>query len=346
MGDLRGLPAANIVGTVLRGFPEHPDPGIKAVLLHAGVGLQRHVLRLQARIVLAHHLPENRVDPIQHRLLRAAIFGKGQLVQLPAPLHLLHDAQVCAPKTIYGLLGVAHDEQPSRRQGQRVPGLPSHRGVVGRGQVETDFGLQRVGVLELIDEDAGVATLKIAAGVIDEQQVASPHQQVVEGGRPVGLASVGVTHRETPEEVLHQRTQNGRPYSLLEQGAGLAELCADFGGTHAPVALGSDVARIVHFGAIGQSRRRGNRVTGSVGDCLNGYDCIRQLLKQRVGLVAALTRQRAQFCQRVPADGREVSGRQVVLVGDLMISPAQGGGQLLPVAQTDADAQQMAQDAL
>ena len=216
-GNLRGLPAADVVGPVVRRFSEHPYTGVQTVLLHTGVGLQWNVLRLQAGGVLAHHLPEHHVDPLQNGLLGAAVFRQSEFVQLTAPFHLLDDTQVGAAKAVDGLFGVAHDEQPARSQGQRVPGLPSRRCVAGGGQVEADFSLQRVGVLELVDEDMGVASLEVAAGVVVvPQQIPRPHQQVVESRRAVGLAGISVTYRKMLVEVLQQRVQDSRADGLPE----------------------------------------------------------------------------------------------------------------------------------
>ena len=57
------------------------------------------------------------------------------------------------------------------------------------GQEEGDLRLDRIGVLELVDEDVGEAALEVAAAVyIVSQEVARPDEQVVELGPPLAAA--------------------------------------------------------------------------------------------------------------------------------------------------------------
>ena len=214
-----GLPAADSIGAGLNRAAEHLHRA-EPILLDAGVGLQRDILRLYAGIRLHQTAArlvgirrrigaaKHGVDPIQHRLLRAAVFGDGQPFQLPAILDLLDDAQVGTAKAVDGLLVVADDEQLAGLQRQRMPvsaaGADGGVGVSGGGQVESDFGLQRVGVLELVNQEVGVLLLEMGAGGGRiTQQVARPDQQVVKSSHTVGLAPGGVVHGETLE-VIHQ----------------------------------------------------------------------------------------------------------------------------------------------
>ena len=98
------------------------------------------------------------------------------------------DRDVRAAEAVDALLGIADHEQLSRHE-RRVPPVRRQRLAAPfvRGQVERDLGLQRVRVLELVDEDALVARLsRVADGRIVAQQVARPRQQIVKRRRPGG----------------------------------------------------------------------------------------------------------------------------------------------------------------
>ena len=97
----------------------------------------------------------------------------------PAVLQVCADAaeqaRVGAPEAVDRLLRIADHEQLAGR-GRRL--APVALGGVGRGEQQEDLGLQRVGVLELVDEDALVEPLQIgararrgAAGRARQQQV-------------------------------------------------------------------------------------------------------------------------------------------------------------------------------
>ena len=78
--------------------------------------------------------------------------------QLPA--HIVVDLHVGAAEAVDGLLRVADDEELPRH---RTHGLPiALARVVGRQQ-QQKLGLQRIGVLELVHEDAGAPFLQLPA---------------------------------------------------------------------------------------------------------------------------------------------------------------------------------------
>ncbi len=92
--------------------------------------------------------------------------------------HVLVERNVGAAKSVNRLLGIADDEQLAR------PGLNLHPvrlgGIRGREQ-EQNFGLQRIGVLELIDENVRESILQFRAyRRIVANQVARDQQQIEE----------------------------------------------------------------------------------------------------------------------------------------------------------------------
>src|SRR5439155_12494109 len=101
-----------------------------------------------------HFATEGGVDePLNRR--HAAIAGHQLEHAATALLELLADAPVGADvstaEAINRLLGIADDEQLAADR----PCLPAlgHAGIVGREE-QQDFRLNRIGVLELVDEDA------------------------------------------------------------------------------------------------------------------------------------------------------------------------------------------------
>ena len=142
----------------------------------------------------------------------------------PAELlgHLPVDPDVGAPEAIDRLLGVS-DQEELAGPGRHL--APVTLIGIARRQQQQDLGLQRIGVLELVDEDARVALLRVAAdAVMVVDQVPRLQQQIdeVEAPRldlqPVvaldGIAQlhlqvrrqVGVRHlREALQHVHHLR---------------------------------------------------------------------------------------------------------------------------------------------
>ena len=104
---------------------------------------------------------------------------------------------------IHRLLWIADDEQATGTRRQRAPVAVS--GPL-RGDVHHDLRLQRVGVLELIDEHARKALLEIAANLgLVAQEVARPDQEVV----VVGLAPRPSLVLVRAHELLDQRQDTG-----------------------------------------------------------------------------------------------------------------------------------------
>ena len=80
------------------------------------------------------------------------------------------------------MLGVAGQYEPARSGS----GLSPVAGIRLSGQQQGDLGLQRVGVLELVDQDRAVAGAQAAASFLgSDQQIAGFEQQIVIGQHPV-----------------------------------------------------------------------------------------------------------------------------------------------------------------
>ncbi len=143
--------------------------------------LERDVARLRAGGVAGHGRLERRVDGALDGG-RAAI-APGQVEQRGAPrdeplLDGFVERHVGATEAVDGLLGVADQEELAGHGGCPRPCVL--RGILGREQ-EEDLGLERVGVLELVDEDALEAALEVlprAAVGLDE--IAGAEEQVEE----------------------------------------------------------------------------------------------------------------------------------------------------------------------
>ena len=136
-------------------------------------------------------LREDAVDPAAEAPGRTEV-GR-QLQQTAALLEAVADGavglDVGAAEAIDGLLGIAHDEEAAGLRRELSPVLLLR--VLAR-QVEEDLGLDRVGVLELVDEDGQEAFLEGApdTGMVAEQ-VAGDQEQVLEVEPAVAAAPRG-----------------------------------------------------------------------------------------------------------------------------------------------------------
>ena len=124
--------------------------------------------------------------------------------------HLVEQGDVGAPETVDGLLGIADDEQLA---GLETHGAPVVGGGAPLGQQEDDLRLQRVGVLELVDQQIVESRLKGGAHVAPpQQQVAGLAEQVGE----VELAEGRLAHGSLGGEVVrHRECQRRDPGAVL-----------------------------------------------------------------------------------------------------------------------------------
>ena len=104
-----------------------------------------------------------------------------------APLHELVQRYVGTPEPIDALLGIAHDEEGAG-PGRDTPPVVAVGVRIARQQ-QQDLGLERIGVLELVDQHASVALPKFAASTrVLAQQLGRQHKQVLECDVATGLS--------------------------------------------------------------------------------------------------------------------------------------------------------------
>ncbi len=90
--------------------------------------------------------------------------------------HSVVHGDVGAPEAVDGLLRVADERQLA--VGEQPP-RPSARARLPLAEEEDDLGLERIGVLELVDEDVVEQPLVLAATpVVVDQEVAELDQQI------------------------------------------------------------------------------------------------------------------------------------------------------------------------
>ena len=187
--------------------------------LGRSVALERDVVGLTADGVGRHLRSEGRVDchlqgPHGAEVpLQVDHAHPGRLQDL---LDLLVQDHVGAPEAIDGLLGVSHQKElPGNRPDPAPIRLP---GVVRR-QEHQNLGLERVGVLELVDEDVAELFLEIPADrrpVPD--QVPGLDQQVHEV-EPAQLFLEGLMERGHLKQFLPEQRRQvgvGAPFEIVQ----------------------------------------------------------------------------------------------------------------------------------
>jgi len=173
-----GLAASRAVGAA----EEHGDACADG---RRPVGRQRPVVRLPAgREVLFEDRREDLVHPVDELRRGAKVAGQlldpARPVRLPFdhPLHLVVERDVRAPEAVDGLLRVADHEQLPRFEDDLAPVTRSRFPLA---QQQDDLGLQRVGVLELVDQDVAEALLQGTARVaVSGEQVTQATEKVGE----------------------------------------------------------------------------------------------------------------------------------------------------------------------
>ena len=92
--------------------------------------------------------------------------------------HFLVDSNVRAAKAVDRLLRITNQEQLSRNGTDIAPiGLAS---IIG-GEQEEDLGLERVGILELVDEEVSEALLQLGANAaVVSNEIARLDQEIEE----------------------------------------------------------------------------------------------------------------------------------------------------------------------
>src|SRR5262249_38718541 len=133
--------------------------------------LERNISRLAAVRASRHRRGEGTVDEGLDRGWRPKAGGKGEQFRpgtKKALLDLFVDSDVSAPEPVNRLLRVANQEELT---GNRLGRAPVRLTRIVGGEQEKDLGLERIGVLELVDEEVGEALLQLVAdsGIIADE---------------------------------------------------------------------------------------------------------------------------------------------------------------------------------
>ena len=185
---------------------EGPDPGME------GIGIVRipamvHLLVSGLGLISVHPLGEEVVDPGNYRPVRAKILDEAQGIT-PGGFHafpeLIHLLDVRAAEAIYRLLGVTDHEQLALFRSYVEPGIGAWSGGLtvgnGLGEEHGDLSLKRVGVLNLVDEEVGVAFPEVVTNFqVVAEEVSGPDEKVLELGAALGAAFFGIVNYELPQ---------------------------------------------------------------------------------------------------------------------------------------------------
>jgi hypothetical protein len=194
--------------------------------------LERHVGGLAAALASLHPRLEGRVDRLLERRDAAEALRQVQHVGAGSNELLLGafvDGDVGTSEAVDRLLGVAHDEELPG-DGDDLAPLADLR--IRRGQEQQDLGLQRVGVLELVDEEVAEALLEPRPHLrVVAHQIARPQQQVEEVEATAATLALLVVG-EHGEQLLAQQRREVRlaaRHEPVEGGLGLFAPRQDLG---------------------------------------------------------------------------------------------------------------------
>ena len=190
---LVGFPLAHVSHRLVVVGSQHHDP----VLLGASlpVGHQRRMRRLHPRI-LGEELREDRVDDGQDRRHRAEVLDQLDRQETePLPGLVVHP-QIRAAEPVDGLLRVADQHQGAGADRDVAPVEVPRVGGLG-GEEHRQFGLEGIGVLELVDEEVPVPVARRGPRrrVVPEQ-IAGEDEQVVEEQPALAAPQRGVVAGE------------------------------------------------------------------------------------------------------------------------------------------------------
>ncbi len=173
-------------GPVVGRAEQHGHPravGLQPVRLHPLVA------RLATRLLLVvEEAGEHVVDPAQDRRRRAEVLADGLDASASARLRphqvldLVVHGDVSPAEAVDGLLGVAHHEELAGLEHDPPPRVGLRPALA---EEEDDLRLERIGVLELVDQEIAEAPLQQSPRVaIGEEQVAQAAEEVGEVEAP------------------------------------------------------------------------------------------------------------------------------------------------------------------
>ena len=313
VGDICGFDGSDALGVqarllrVVRVTTEHGDCRPRADV--GSVRRQRGIWGLQAArsgVVLAavagaaHQRTEHRVDPRHDRCCRSEVdVQAGRLAALEAESlpRVAVQLDVGPPEAVDGLLRIADEEQLARRRLEPVPGRAAICGAcrIGRqallagGDEHGNFDLDGVGVLELVEHQVAIPAVqrctRLGRGA---QQIARPHQQVMELQAPRRPSLIGCIQGEAGDPLAHRRNRvvddlGGRGGASLSQ---LDETRAH----RCPVVAPEDSAALRHAAAVEVGLVQHGEALDIGGCCVKAREVLVQLAQQLRGVRCEISR--------------------------------------------------------
>ena len=253
------------------------------------------------------------VDPVDHGWHRPEVLDQGDLLADPL-LDALIERDVGSPEAVDRLLRVADHEELAGYQLGVEPAL-RELDIRPRRQVDRDLGLERISVLELVDEDARPALLGAGPDVgAVAKEVARSRKEVMEGG-DAAAAALGRVGEDEAAQLLQEAVEDLGPAGG-EDGVDLVQAAPQFLSQPikrrvAPVALLADDDRKVI-----QQQEGDQRLSLGVGfrQPFRREGDFAQLLVHAIGRLKAVVEVAAQGLQAVGHPGgsgqRLASGRR------------------------------------
>ena len=206
-------------------------------------GVESLVRRLQPRSSRSDQFGEDPVDPVDDRGDRAEVDAQREAVPGEAVPHPEEEPHVGPAEAVDGLLGVADEEEPAPLDVQL---LPRHRPVPrarrSAGDADGQLGLDGVGVLELVDQQALVLAAEQFPGRRDvAHHLAGQHEEVVELQPAFGAPSRCTVERQPLQgrQDLGQRRLGHRGHDPGPRRLGVLQLRPDVGHRARPIPLGA-----------------------------------------------------------------------------------------------------------
>ena len=207
--------------------------------------LEGHVLGLQHVRIAGHHRREGGVDGALDVRPGAKTGAQRHAFSARRLQHLVYAAinsHVGAPETIDRLLRVADQKELPGNRANFAPVRLS--GIVGRQQ-QQDLGLQRIGVLKLVDEDPFEALLKARPHLWVIPDEISRLEQKIEKVERAGLGFCGFIRAHAAAQFLAQRRREIGIGIRLETGQSVLQVFA-----RPPDILAQDAAAIIFAAAF------------------------------------------------------------------------------------------------
>ncbi len=166
------------------------------------------VTRLDAGGGVGEEIGEHRVDERDDPGHRPEVLDERDVGEAQARPGILVDAEVGAPEAVDRLLRIADDGERARLDAHVAP-IECPGAGVGRREQHRELDLERIGVLELVEQHALPALRGAGTDVgIVTEQVPGEHQEVVELEGSLSPAFVGVVADER-DDVMREVCEDG-----------------------------------------------------------------------------------------------------------------------------------------